>query len=97
AWDGRGAGSQPHRVLAIDLGQQHPDDLALRSGQVLAHVVGPDRELAMPPVVPSMPAGGTSVWPSARAGRSLRSSRYMVMSRDPAGTGRPSTCSRRSA
>ena len=38
-------------------------------------------------ILPSMPAGGTSVWPSARAGRSLRSSRYMVMSRDPAGTG----------
>ena len=34
-------------------------------------------------ILPSMPAGGTSVRPSARAGRSRRSSRYMVMSSEP--------------
>src|ERR1700744_6567487 len=41
-------------------------------------------------VWPSMPAGGSSVLPRARAGRSRRSSRYMVMSSDPQGIGRPS-------
>ena len=44
-----------------------------------------------------MPSAGTSVGPSRRAGRSRRSSRYIVMSREPCGTGLPSTAVIRAA
>ena len=37
--------SQDHRVLAVHFLQQHPDHLALRGREVLADVVGPDRQL----------------------------------------------------
>ena len=43
-------GLEQHRVLAVRLGEQDPDDLLLRGRQVLAHVVGADRKLAVPPV-----------------------------------------------
>src|SRR5581483_4778587 len=36
-----------HAVLPVYLGQQDMHHLALRGRQVLAHIVGPDRELAM--------------------------------------------------
>ena len=44
-----------------------------------------------------MPRGGISVGPSARAGRSRRSSRYIVMSSEPTGTSTPSTSAIRAA
>ena len=39
--------AQDDRVLAVGLGQQHVHHLALGRRQVLAHVVGPDRQLAV--------------------------------------------------
>ena len=38
------------RVLAVHLGEQDPDELLLGGGQVLADVVGPDRQLPVAPV-----------------------------------------------
>jgi len=44
------AGAQQHRVALVDLREQHPDDLALRRGQILADVVRANRQLPVPPV-----------------------------------------------
>jgi hypothetical protein len=41
---------QPHGVDPVDLLEQHLDLLVAGGGHVLAHVVGPDRQLAVPAV-----------------------------------------------
>jgi hypothetical protein len=125
---GRVLHAEQHGVLPVDLLEPDLHGLALRGRQVLAHVVGADRQLPVPAVdehrelhrarAPDVaervergpdgaageehvvdqhhepavdPAAGISVRPSARAGLSRRSSRYMVTSSVPTGRSSPST------
>src|SRR5262249_61340674 len=45
-----GSPAEQDRVVAVHLGEQHPDELLRRGGQVLADVVGADRQLPVAPV-----------------------------------------------
>src|SRR6185312_6487962 len=45
-----GGGDDLHEVVAVGLGQAHPDVVARVGGQVLADRVGPDGQLAVAPV-----------------------------------------------
>src|SRR5207245_3460645 len=59
---------QGHAVLSIDLGQQDPDRLALGRGEILADVVGPDRQLTVAPVDQDRKLDGTRTADVAKRG-----------------------------